>query len=158
MKKIKKNKKLIIGFTISVLSLYTLSANSVEVQKNQINDTNKTKVQIQKTYPNLKQKLPYQVLKSGEPSSGKLTIVNSTNQVKESRIRLYFELKNALESNSIIEQSPITYASYNVPPLRKNTYRFKNGPSMKVNKDTFVYLIADNNGSKIRVKEFLILK
>jgi len=158
MKKINKNKRLIIGFSISVLSLYALSANSVEIQKNQINDTNKTKLQVQKTYPNLKQVLPYQVLKSGEPSSGKLTIVNSTNQVKTSTIKLYFVLKNRLENNNIIEQSPITYASYNIPSFRKNTYRFENGPSMRVNKDTFVYLIADNNSTKMRVKEFLILK
>ena len=157
MKQLKKNKKIIIGFTISVLSLYTLSANSVEVQKNQINDTNKTKIQTQKIYPNQKI-LPYKILKSGEPSSGKLTIVNNTNLEKKSTIKLYFELKNNLEANNILEKSPMLLASYIVLPFRKNTYRFQNGPSMRVTKDTFVYLIADNNNTKMRIKEFLILK
>jgi len=151
------NKKIIMGFIISLLSLYALQADSVKVLKNpnSIHDGNKT--QVKQVYPNQKV-LPYLTLKSGEHSSGKLTIVNSTNQTKTSRIKLYFVLKNALDNNNIIEQSSIIYASYNVPPFRKNTYRFKNGPSMRVKKDTLVYLIADNNSTKMKIQEFLILK
>ena len=152
------NKKLIIGFILSLSSLYALQADSVEVPKNPnlINDGNRT--QVQQAYPNQKI-LPYQVLKSGEPSSGKLIIANSTNQAKTSTIKLYFVLKNHWESNNLIEPlGSYIVASYNVPPFRKNTYRFENGPSMKVKKDTFVYLIADNNITKMIVKEFLILK
>jgi len=157
----RKNKILIVGFgfILSLLSLSTIQADSVEIPKNPIQDENKTQIQIKTTIlPQVLWVAPNKTLKSGEPLSGKITIVNSTNQAKTSTIKLYFVLKNTLETDNIIEQSSIIYASYNVPPFRKNTYRFQNGPSMRVKKDTFVYLIADNNSTTTRAQEFLILK
>ena len=91
--------------------------------------------------------------KSGEPLSGLIVVKNNTSKKVTSKV--FFSI---IGENGVTYNSKFKYAEYSVPAFTENTYKFINGPSITVKKDTFVHILAKNkNGQVISKIKYLIL-
>jgi len=88
-------------------------------------------------------------LKANEPADGKVIIVNNTYTTKSSEIKLELESSEPIDSN-------YKTAKYEVPAGRRNIYRYRNGPSAYVKKDTRAHIVASNEYARVKSGHFMI--
>ena len=135
-----------------------LMGTDILQKKLETSDLNKTK--LKQSFPDfinldtpvwvefktkLNQESNITTLLSGEPYSGTITIENRTAVDKNSTIKTYFIKDN------IVQKSTIRYASCSIPAFKRNTYKLRNAPSIKVNKKIMLYFVIENKKGKVKI-------
>lgn len=89
-------------------------------------------------------------LRAQQASKGDIIIVNENNTCKKDIIKLELISSEPIDSSSV-------YANYNVPPLHRNRYRYKDGPRADTIKNILAHLQASNrHGNSIQSSKFWI--